>query len=100
MAKEAKKQKYLKHLKERERLASKRAEWKALAFSAETDPDERLNALKKLVKTRAASSVRTARRCNLNGRPRGVYRRVGLSRNEFRRLVMEGLVPGFSKASW
>ena len=39
-------------------------------------------------------------RCNVTGRPRGVYRRFGLSRITFRELALKGMIPGVSKASW
>ena len=39
-------------------------------------------------------------RCWLTGRPRGVYRDFGLSRNVFREWAHEGLLPGVVKSSW
>jgi small subunit ribosomal protein S14 len=47
-----------------------------------------------------SAPVRGRNRCALTGRPRGYYRKFGLSRNELRRLAMLGLVPGIQKASW
>ena len=49
---------------------------------------------------RNASKFRLRRRCYLTGRPRGVYRKFGLSRTKLRELVMEGIVPGVRKSSW
>jgi len=49
---------------------------------------------------RDSSPSRGRRRCNLTGRPHGVYRKFGLSRNKLREATMRGDVPGLSKASW
>ncbi|KLO22633.1 30S ribosomal protein S14 [Marinitoga sp. 1197] len=39
-------------------------------------------------------------RCIICGRPRAVYREFGLCRVCFRRLALEGKLPGVKKASW
>lgn len=44
--------------------------------------------------------VRIRNRCRLCGRPRGYIRRFGLCRICFRRLALEGKVPGVTKSSW
>ncbi|NJN45532.1 MAG: 30S ribosomal protein S14 [Candidatus Competibacteraceae bacterium] len=49
---------------------------------------------------RNASPVRLHNRCRLTGRPRGYYRKFGLSRNKLREAAMRGDVPGLRKASW
>lgn len=49
---------------------------------------------------RDSSPSRGRNRCQITGRPRGVYRKFGLGRNELRKAVMRGDVPGLSKASW
>lgn len=49
---------------------------------------------------RNASPVRERRRCELTGRPRGVFRKFGLCRNKLRDLAFRGEVPGMTKASW
>ena len=54
--------------------------------------------LEKLPKN--SNRIRIRNRCNVTGRPRGVYRRFGLSRITFRELALKGLIPGVSKASW
>ncbi|MBM4108701.1 MAG: type Z 30S ribosomal protein S14 [Phycisphaerae bacterium] len=45
-------------------------------------------------------STRTIRRCELTGRPRGVYRKFRISRIMLRKLALEGKIPGMRKASW
>ncbi len=54
--------------------------------------------LEKLPKN--SSRIRIRNRCNVTGRPRGVYRKFGLSRITFRELALKGMIPGVSKASW
>lgn len=44
--------------------------------------------------------VRYRNRCKLCGRPRGYYRKFGLCRICFRKLALEGYIPGVKKASW
>lgn len=47
-----------------------------------------------------ASPVRLKNRCQLTGRPKGYMRYFGLSRNMFRDMALNGLIPGVKKASW
>ena len=49
---------------------------------------------------RNSSPKRKRNRCQLTGRPRGVYRRFRLGRNMIRKLAMMGLIPGLRKSSW
>ena len=49
---------------------------------------------------RNSSPVRLHNRCQLTGRPRGNYRKFGLSRIAFRQLALDGKLPGVTKASW
>ena len=49
---------------------------------------------------RDANPIRVRNRCKFTGRPRGVYRRFGLSRISLREMANNGLIPGVSKASW
>lgn len=49
---------------------------------------------------RDTSRVRVRIRCALTGRPRGVFRRFGISRTKLREMVMNGEVPGVVKSSW
>lgn len=44
--------------------------------------------------------VRKHNRCLLCGRPRGYYRKFGICRICFRKLALEGKLPGVIKASW
>jgi small subunit ribosomal protein S14 len=49
---------------------------------------------------RNSAPTRKQNRCWLTGRPRGVYRDFGLSRNVLRDWAHEGLLPGVVKSSW
>lgn len=49
---------------------------------------------------RNSSLSRHKTRCELTGRPRGNYRKFGLCRLEFRKLALDGKIPGVTKASW
>ncbi|KZK73762.1 MAG: 30S ribosomal protein S14 [Pelodictyon luteolum] len=55
-------------------------------------------ALRKLPRDSSATRVRS--RCVLTGRGRGVYEKFGLCRHMFRKLALEGKIPGVKKASW
>jgi len=45
-------------------------------------------------------AVRKRNRCKLCGRPRGYIRMFALCRICFRRLALEGQIPGVTKSSW
>ena len=45
-------------------------------------------------------AVRKRNRCRLCGRPRGFMRKFGLCRIDFRKLALEGQIPGVTKSSW
>jgi small subunit ribosomal protein S14 len=44
--------------------------------------------------------VRGHNRCKLCGRPRAYLRKFGMCRICFRKLALEGQVPGVTKSSW
>ncbi len=83
------------------KYAKKRAELKAVIVDPEVGYEERQEAMFALQKLpRDSSPVRQRNRCTISGRPRGFYRRFGLSRNKLRDAAMRGDVPGLRKASW
>ena len=49
---------------------------------------------------RNSNPVRLHNRCTVTGRARGFYRKFGISRLTFRKLALEGKIPGVRKASW
>ncbi len=84
-----------------QKYAAKRAELKAVISSSTASDDEKWDAQIKLQKLpRDSSPVRQQRRCQVTGRPHGVYRKFGLSRNILRQAAMRGDVPGLVKSSW
>jgi small subunit ribosomal protein S14 len=83
------------------KYAAKRAELKAIFKDVNRSEEERMEALQKLQSLpRNASESRLRNRCQLTGRPRGVYRKFGLCRNKIREIAMRGEIPGVVKASW
>ncbi len=83
------------------KYAARRAEIKRKIKDPKTSDEERFEATIALQKMpRNASPSRKRNRCALTGRPRGYYRKFGLSRNKLRELVMKGEIPGVVKASW
>ena len=100
----AKKSKLVKNIQRQnlvKRFASKRAELKSIIKSPKSSVSEKRLAYQKLEKMpRDTNPIRVRNRCNLTGRPRGVYRRFGLPRISLREMANNGLIPGVSKASW
>ncbi|WP_299616947.1 30S ribosomal protein S14 [Pelagibius sp.] len=83
------------------RYAGKRAELKAVARDRTLPPEERFQAYLKLAKLpRNSTKGRLRNRCQVTGRPRGVYRKFQLSRISLRELASVGQVPGMVKSSW
>ena len=84
-----------------EKYAKKRAELMAVIADQSLSLEDRFEArLKVQALPRNASPVRLRNRCELTGRPRGVFRKFGLCRNKLREVAFKGEVPGMTKASW
>ena len=83
------------------KYAAKRAQLKETINNFDASDEERWEAQIQLQKLpRNASPVRQRRRCQITGRPHGVYRKFGLCRNKLREAAMRGDVPGLVKSSW
>ena len=83
------------------KYAEKRTALKAIIADVNASDEEKWDAQVALQKLpRDASPVRQRRRCQITGRPHGVYRKFGLGRNKLREAAMRGDVPGLVKASW
>ena len=79
----------------------KRKALKQIIKSVKSSDEERLDAIIKLqALPRDASPVRQRNRCGVSGRPHGFYRKFGLAKSQLRDRVMNGELPGVSKASW
>jgi small subunit ribosomal protein S14 len=84
-----------------ERDREKREQLKTKLMDKQATPQERFEASLKLSSMRRdGSPSRLRNRCALTGRPRGYYRRFGLSRICIRELAGNGQLPGVIKASW
>lgn len=83
------------------KFAARRDALKKTISSVTASYEEKMEAAVKLQKLpRDSSASRVRNRCELSGRPRGVYRKFGLGRNKLREATMRGDVPGLRKASW
>jgi len=83
------------------KYAAKRAALKAKLKDATLSDEEYDQAFKQFHSLpRDSSSSRQRKRCRVTGRPHGVYRKFGLSRQKLREAAMRGDVPGLVKASW
>lgn len=101
MAKQSMVNREVKRAKTVKKYAAKRAELKKASVDPKLSFEERMEAITKLQKLpRDASPSRMRNRCELSGRPRGVYRKFKLCRNKLREATMRGDVPGLRKASW
>lgn len=90
--------------KKRRKLVKKYADKRAAIqeeFTNASSQKERLQIHRKLQQLpRSSSRTRVRNRCWMTGRPRGYYRDFGLSRNVFRELAHQGMLPGVVKSSW
>jgi len=83
------------------RLKAKRQALKHKIKNKKISLEERISLQNKLNELpRNSSYIRHRNRCELTGRPRGNYRKFGLSRIKIRELSMTGDLPGVVKSSW
>lgn len=101
MAKESMKAREAKRASTAAKYAAKRTALKAIISDVNASEDARWEAQIALQKLpRDASPSRQRLRCQITGRPHGVYRKFGLCRHKLREATMRGDVPGLKKASW
>ena len=83
------------------RYAAHRKQLRETAVDMKLSDEARNEARMKLqALPRNTSMNRVITRCEISGRPRGNYRKFGLSRIAFRALALDGKLPGVTKASW
>ncbi len=83
------------------RFYDKRKKLKKIVMDKKLSLEERFKAQQKLSKLpRNSSKVRIRNRCQITGRPHGVYRKLKISRIALRQLGLEGKIPGMVKSSW
>ena len=79
----------------------KRKELKKIIMDKKVTLEERFKAQMKLSKLpKNSSRIRIRNRCEITGRPHGVYRKLKISRIALRKLTLEGKIPGMIKSSW
>ncbi len=101
MAKTSMIQRNLKRIKLVKKFLKKRESLKKIIKNKKLPLEERFAAQLKLAKIpRNSSKVRIRNRCEITGRPHGVYRKLKISRIALRDLASKGKIPGMTKSSW
>ena len=84
-----------------DRLFKKRAKLKKIVMDKKISLEERFKAQQKLSKLpRNSAKIRVMNRCQITGRPHGVYRKLRISRIALRDMASAGKIPGITKSSW
>ena len=84
-----------------DKLFNKRSKLKKIIMDKKIPLEERFKAQQKLSKLpRNSAKNRVMNRCQITGRPHGVYRKLKISRIALRKLGLEGKIPGMVKSSW
>ena len=79
----------------------KRKKLKKIIMNKKLPLEERFIAQQKLSKLpRNSAKNRIMNRCQITGRPHGVYRKLKISRIALRQLGLQGKIPGLIKSSW
>lgn len=83
------------------KLLEARKKLKEKIYDKSISLNERFKYVQKLASLpRSSSKTRVRNRCQLTGRPKGVYRKFRLSRIMIREYAGQGLLPGVIKSSW
>ena len=84
-----------------DKLYKKRQSLKKTIMNKKLPLEERFKAQQKLSKMpRNSAKIRVMNRCEITGRPHGVYRKLKISRIALRQLGLQGKIPGLVKSSW
>jgi small subunit ribosomal protein S14 len=90
-----------KRIKLSNKLFKKRQSLKKIIMNKKLPLEERFKAQQKLSKLpRNSAKIRVMNRCQITGRPHGVYRKLKISRIALRQLGLQGKIPGLIKSSW
>ena len=90
-----------KRIKLSDKFYKKRLDLKKIVMNKKITLEERFKAQQKLSKLpRNSAKIRVRNRCQITGRPHGVYRKLKISRIALRQLGLEGKIPGMVKSSW
>ena len=83
------------------RYFKKRKALKKIIMNKQLPLEERFKAQQRLSNLpRNSSKTRIMNRCQITGRPHGVYRKLKISRIALRQLGLQGKIPGLVKSSW
>ena len=83
------------------KFSKKRKLLKSIIMNKKLPLEERFKAQQKLSKLpRNSAKNRVMNRCQITGRPHGVYRKLKISRIALRQLGLQGKIPGMIKSSW
>ena len=84
-----------------DKFYKKRSSLKKIIMDKKISLEDRFKAQQKLSKMpRNSAKTRVRNRCQITGRPHGVYRKLKISRIALRKLGLEGKIPGMVKSSW
>ena len=84
-----------------DKLYKKRQALKKIIMDKKISLEDRFKAQQKLSKLpRNSAKIRVMNRCEITGRPHGVYRKLKISRIALRQLGLQGKIPGLVKSSW
>ena len=84
-----------------DKFLNKRKALKKIIMNKKLSLEERFKAQQKLSKLpRNSAKTRVMNRCQITGRPHGVYRKLKISRIALRQLGLQGKIPGMIKSSW
>ena len=101
MAKKSAIYRNLKRIKMVKKFEKKRKKLKEIIYNKKLSLEERFEAQQKLSKLpKNSAKIRIRNRCEITGRPHGVYRKLKISRIALRELASQGKVPGMVKSSW
>ena len=101
MAKTSAIQRNLKRIRLAKRFLKKRESLKKIIKNKKLPLEDRFKAQLKLAKMpRNSARIRIRYRCEITGRPHGVYRKLRISRIALRELALSGKIPGMTKSSW
>ena len=90
-----------KRIKLSDKFYKKRLKLKKIIMDKKLSLEERFKAQQKLSKLpRNSAKTRIRNRCQITGRPHGVYRKLKISRIALRQLGLQGKIPGMVKSSW
>ena len=101
MAKTSAIERNLKRIRMAKKFEARRKKLKKIINNKKLPLNERFAAQLKLSKLpKNSAKIRIRNRCEITGRPHGVYRKLKISRIALRQLGLQGKIPGLVKSSW